>query len=236
MSYSVRWILISLLMCNGIYFLWQSYLSQNEVPIVSSRLSTSDGSGKLILLSELSNGVQDKAASHSSHESTNVDAGQDRTDICWFIGPFEEDVSGKQVVNRLAALDISSSLQAIDIAAAPDYWVYLPPQVSRKTAVNLLKQLQAKKIDSFLITEGELENGISLGFFTQQLRADKVHKQRMEQGYNALIKSVPRLHSEIWVVFAPSEQEKFSDNLWEKIQQGNKGLERRKNYCDTIAS
>ncbi|ARN74435.1 hypothetical protein BST96_10090 [Oceanicoccus sagamiensis] len=156
--------------------------------------------------------------------------------ICWQIGPFREEVSGKQVVSRLASLDIALKLESVEIPGKPDYWVHLPPQVSRKAAIKLLRELQAKKIDSFLITEGELANGLSLGFFTEEVRARKVYDQRVKQGYGAQIKVVPRTYTELWAVFEVGEYGKFSDALWETIKEGNKGLERRKNYCDKIAS
>ena len=157
-------------------------------------------------------------------------------DRCWQIGPFKEDISAKQVISRLSALDIVLRLQSLELPGEPDYWVHLPPQVSRKAALKLLRELQSKKIDSFLISEGELANGISLGFFTQETRANTVFEQRVKDGYAAKIKIVPRSYTELWAVFDEGEYGKFSDTLWGKIREGNQGLERRKNYCDKIAS
>ncbi|WP_101760311.1 SPOR domain-containing protein [Oceanicoccus sp. KOV_DT_Chl] len=240
----MRWILIVLLMCNGIYFLWQNYLLQNEIAAPSTSVSVVDSeTATLQLLSELDqvpqqgdgNELVAKAAAPAKNVEVAI-AEPEEAGICWLIGPFQEEISGKQVVSRLAALDISLHLQAIEIPGKPDYWVHLPPQLSRKAAIKLLRELQAKKIDSFLITEGELADGISLGFFTEKVRADKVLKQRIEQGYPAVIKVVPRTRAEIWAIFDSGEYSKFSDALWDKIKQGNKGLERRKNYCDKIAS
>lgn len=239
----MRWLLVVLVMCNGIYFLWQNYLVQNEQPVAESQaVATVTASEPLVLLTELSasnNSDGQVPGSAGLPEVKPVEVAADvaaNPDICWQIGPFKEIVSGKQVVSRLAALDISLSLRSVEIPGEPDYWVHIPPQVSRKAAIKLLKELQAKKIDSFLITEGDLANGISLGFFTQQDRASKVYEKRTAQGYAAEIKLVPRTHTELWAVFDAGEYGKFSDVLWEKIKQGNSGLERRKNYCDKIAS
>lgn len=251
----MRWILIVLLMCNGIYFLWQTYLLRVEQPVaVAAGVNSGDEGAGLKLLSEepgltptpepapgqaaperlvagLSGGEKPVDAVAASPVEVSIPS-----NICWWVGPFKEEISGKLVVSRLEALDMSLQLRNIEIPGKPDYWVHLPPQSSRKVAVKLLRELQAKKIDSFLITEGELENGLSLGFFTQQPSAESVHKKRMAQGYDARIKVVPRTYTELWAVFDVGEYGKFSDALWEKIQQGNAGLERRKNYCDKIAS
>lgn len=238
----MRWLLVILVMCNGIYFLWQNYLVQSEQPVAEPRTVTSAIAGEsLILLSELTDDGSDSQASGASDLPSVVPVEvpaelASSPGICWQIGPFKEAVSGKQVISRLAALDISLSLRSVEIPGEPDYWVHLAPQTSRKIAIKLLKELQAKKIDSFLITEGELANGISLGFFTQQSRANSVYEKRKSQGYAAQIKLVPRTHTELWAVFDAGEYGKFSDVLWDKIKQGNSGLERRKNYCDKIAS
>lgn len=241
----MRWIFIVLLMCNGIYFLWQNYLVREPLPAEDVvQVPVDAGVPSLTLLKEVPGEVSREPADTSPPPAPKVpaavadlnQAAQHEADICWQIGPFRDELSGKLVVSRLAALDINLQLQSLEVAEKPDYWVHIPPQVSRKEAIKLLKELQIKKVDSFLITEGELENGISLGFFTQLDRAEKVLEQRIKQGYGAKIKEIPRTHTELWAVFNEGQYGQFSDTLWNKITEGNQGLERRKNYCDKIAS
>ena len=43
----MRWILALLLMCNGIYFLWQSYLLQNEVLVADAQVEGGDDIGEV---------------------------------------------------------------------------------------------------------------------------------------------------------------------------------------------
>jgi SPOR domain len=234
----VRWILIVLLMCNGIYFLWQNYLLQSEeVVLAGSAAMITPDAQSLLLLSELSAEQLQGSSEVSVIRKKNTAVVVEKAPgVCWLIGPFKEEVSAKQVVSRLAALDITLQLTEIDIYGKPDHWVHIAPQATRKDALKLLRELQAKKIDSFLITTGDLANGISLGLFSSQSRAEMVYEQRVEQGYSAEVKVVPRVHSELWVIFSGEKYGKFSDTLWDKIRLGNKGLERRKNYCDKIAS
>lgn len=243
----MRWILIVLLMCNGIYFLWQNYLLQNDSlrqPLPTTSINAGSSSG-LILLSEVSDAdapklnsseLVDNSVQLQESAPTEEDVDQQEPALCMLIGPFKEEVSGMQMVSRMASLDIDIELQKIELPGKPDYWVHMPPEPSRRAAIKLLREMQAKGIDSFLITEGELENGISLGFFTEQPRADKVHQQRVKEGFEAQIKIVPRVYTEIWALLGAKESDKFSDALWEKIKEGDDRLQRRKNYCDKIAS
>jgi hypothetical protein len=156
--------------------------------------------------------------------------------ICHMIGPFKEKISARQIKDRLRALDVEVRTYQVQIPEKPDYWVHLGPMRSRKEALDTLRELQAKKIDSFLITEGELVNGVSLGFFTKEELAQAVQRQRREQGYDARIRKIPRNSLQLWEVMDAEQYSRFSDALWQKVKAGTEGLELRKNSCDLIAS
>lgn len=220
----LRWFVLGLLLCNAIYFAWQY---NKAGPAVSQGLAQVAAQGdRLVLLRESGRPV---AASSAAAQRPAVP-------VCHMIGPFKEKISAHQVQDRLQALEITVHTYQLNIPDRPDYWVHLGPMRSRKEALDTLRELQNKKIDSFLITEGELLNGISLGFFTKEELAQAVLKQRREQGYDAKIRAVPRFTQELWEVFADNEYDKFSDQLWEQIKAGTQGLELRKNSCDLIAS
>jgi hypothetical protein len=156
--------------------------------------------------------------------------------VCHMIGPFKEKISARQVKDRLKALDVEVKTYQLQIPDKPDYWVHLGPMRSKKEALEALRELQGKKIDSFLITEGDLINGISLGFFTKEELAQAVQRQRREQGYEAKIRQVPRFSQQLWEVLDAEQYSRFSDALWQKVKSGTDGLELRKNSCDLIAS
>jgi hypothetical protein len=227
-----RWLVLGLLLCNAIYFLWQSNAGSPSSASAQAPVAAGDGA-RLILLSEASKlgAPVGLASPRAEAESTAPPK-----PICHMIGPFKEKISAYQVRDRLKALDIDLHTYQVDIPGRPDYWVHLGPMRSRKEALDMLRELQAKKIDSFLITEGELINGISLGFYTKEELAQAVLKQRREQGYSAKIRAVPRFTQELWEVFAEGQYSKFSDDLWQKITAGTQGLELRKNSCELIAS
>jgi cell division septation protein DedD len=223
----LRWLVLGLLLCNGIYFLWQL---QGAPATVAEPEPLAVQGGPLVLLSETGQGRSGQAAPAASVAEAPAQP------VCHMIGPFKERVSARQIKDRLQALDIKVDTYQINVPGKPDYWVHLGPMRSRKEALELLRELHSKNIDSFLITEGELLNGISLGFFSREDLAQAVLKQRREQGYDAKIQPVPRFSEELWDVFPEGEYDKFSDELWQQVRSGTQGLELRKNLCDAIAS
>ena len=240
----MRWVFILLLLCNGIYFVWQSYLQPNASPGAKA-VPVQQAAQSLVLLSEspevsgqpaVDGDAQPAMLADSAEPFPSEQAEPVASNICWLIGPFKEAVSSRQLVSRMSAQAIDLEFQQIEIEDAPKFWVHLAPLDSRKAAIKLLRELQNQKIDSFLVTEGELTNGISLGLFSQQKSAERVALQREKQGYKPLIKEVPRTRIESWALFDGRKYGSFSESLWDKVREGNAGLERHKNYCDKIAS
>lgn len=236
----LRWLVLGLLLCNGIYFLWQHQAASVSVAAVEPVKAQGD---PLVLLSEAGKGgaaqsapqpQEDRPAEPAAPPAPIAEA--PAQPVCHMIGPFKERISARQVKDRLQALDITVNTYQLNVPSKPDYWVHLGPMRSRKEALEALRELHSKNIDSFLITEGDLVNGISLGFFTREDLAQAVLKQRRAQGYDAKIQEVPRFSEELWDVFAEGEYSKFSDQLWQEISAGTQDLELRKNLCDAIAS
>lgn len=225
----LRWFILGLLLCNAVYFVWQHNLKTPNAVVAESLTSLSAQGDRLVLLQEKNGGgVSAQAVAAAPTEPAVA--------ICHMIGPFKEKISAHQVQDRLRALDITVNTYQVNVPDKPDFWVYLGPMRSRKEALDMLKELQSKKIDSFLIGDGDLVNGISLGFFTKELLAQAVLKQRREQGYDAKLRAVPRFTQELWEVFAAEHYAKLSDELWQQIKAGTQGVELRKNSCDLIAS
>ncbi len=123
-----------------------------------------------------------------------------RLPLCLLLGPIEKESSARAVAGILAGHALVASVYTTSVQLAPEYWVYLAPFLDRSIALDELKDMQAKQVDSYLITQGELRNGISLGFFRNADTAQDLQLRRRKQGYEALIKEVARSKSEYWVL------------------------------------
>ncbi len=147
-------------------------------------------------------------------------------------------------VNDFIASYGASMEVALDVqqqAAKPQYRVYLPPSESRDAAINAIGQLRAilsannLMIDSFLISQGDLANGIALGLFSEQANAANVKSQLETIGYDVLIQEVASVREELNVVIAELESEAIFQGHWVEIQRARPYLRAVEKLCETIA-
>jgi hypothetical protein len=253
-SAMMRWVVLMLLLCNGIYFAWQRYLAPPS-PAGAATVIEPQGQ-RLLLLSEAGGEAQPlvRPVSRVATTPPGQGAADGRVDqaalqpvlagaapevpaapVCHMIGPFREKISARQVRDRLAALPVRADLYQIDVPAKPVFWVYLGPMRSRQEAQERHRQLLAKNVESFTISEGPLANGVSLGFFTVAESAQAMLKMRREQGYDAKLREVARTTPEMWLVLGDGDDEKLSETLWQQVRAGTDGVERRKSLCDVVA-
>ncbi|WP_338050454.1 SPOR domain-containing protein [Pseudomonas lalucatii] len=155
--------------------------------------------------------------------------------VCLFLGSFEEKSAAAVLEQRLISLDIRSSIEAVDAAAGVDYWVYLPPLASRQASLRQLKELQARKIDSYIIAEGDLANGISLGIFPRSDSAESVVQRLKGAGYEPLLKELSRAHRSYWVRIAPGSRRLAEESLLQRLAFDFKGLKHQIMPCEGVA-
>ncbi len=157
--------------------------------------------------------------------------------LCTQLGSFRARGAAEQVQQRLMAASIGSDIRQVRVPSAPDYWVYIPPLPNRDMAIRKLRELQANKIDSFIITEGDLTNGISLGLFTKRKLAEQLQGRRKGNGYDAQLQELERYRFEYWVEIRRADRDLFSKELWESIHDRYGFAEKHDNLCDsTVAS
>ena len=218
----MRWTFLLLLVLNILYFAWQQaqpVQRPKEVPTMALQASEEK---TLRLLSESTSALTKREATPSMRET-----------VCLYLGPFDEAGEAGRVEQRLLSLDISAERRALDAQAGVDYWVYLPPLASRQASLMQLKELQARKIDSYLISQGDLANGISLGIFPRQDSANNVLSRLTEAGYSAQLRELPRAHRAYWLRVAPKSRRLLDDALLEQLSSDFTGLSHQLMPCES---
>jgi hypothetical protein len=171
-----------------------------------------------------------------SSERKVVESGVDGAQsACMFLGSFQSSGDAEVLRERLAGLDIESSIQEIEAVSGVDYWVYLPPLASRGASLRQLKELQARQIDSFIIAEVELTNGISLGIFPRYDSALSVMTRLKEAGYEPALKELPRDQRSFWVRVDPQRVRLLDDQLLEGLANSFNELRHEVRPCESIA-
>lgn len=240
----MRWIVASLFAINVLALIAQLAFSHLAAPSDDSvadearpeQIAADENS--LQLLRELDPATRQAmldSKSRSLNEPTSALLEIDQP-LCTMLGPFSKLLQAEYLVERLAALDLDSAIQDLEIPGDKGYWIYLPPRDSRKQAFNQLRELQAKGIDSYVIPKGELANGISFGMFSRADLARSRLDDMRSQGYAAELREVTRSYRETWVILAPGQGRKLDTETWEQMLADNEDLERRQNFCPPVAS
>ncbi len=195
----MRWVFLSLVCLNLLVMVW-FWRDQAGIAETSHKPNQPEVQGKgLVLLSELnSNQVSYKTKQASKQRSSEQ--------RCYSAGPFKDESDAKFLAIRAEALGFTSTLRRLATGGSIESWVHIPPLANRQQSLRLLRELQGRGIDSYIITQGELAEGISLGLFRKQASAKSLTKQMSDLGYNVMIKEVLRGEKELWLEFPQVNQ------------------------------
>ncbi len=211
----MRWVFISLLLMNLAYLGYE--LSKVDAPVQPQQavtLNSPKSATQLVLLSEM--------AAPASKKPTAVKSPTQQT--CWAVGSFATELDAKHVYARMLALDIKAQVQGREKLLKKEFWVYLPPLPNKKQALRKLKELQRRNIDSYIITEGDLENGISLGLFSQQESVDRLVASLKKKQIEPEIKTLDRTRTEYWVIAPLDSGVDMTESMQAKLSGGQEDL------------
>lgn len=235
----MRWLIAGFVAINVVVLVWQ-LLTRSDIDIdvqepAARNISEVADAPRLELLGELNTSTL-STMRQTSQNQVGERASQ-ASILCTLVGPFNRLLRAEYFLERLTALELEAQVQELEVPGEPGYWVYLPSQGSRKQAFNILRELQAKGIDSYVIPGGELENGVSFGMFSQKDLADKRLVAMKKEGYEAELKEVIRSFQEVWVVLQPGQAGQLSQEAWQQMMlEEEDELERRQNYCPLVDS
>ncbi|WP_250656522.1 SPOR domain-containing protein [Alkalimarinus coralli] len=222
----MRWIFLTLLLLNALFALleWSASLGGRET----------DGEGY-----RAAAGIQVLALLGESAGGGSIGkrlAGDANDQLCLLIGPLADRGKAKFALESMQRTGIKAEMITQTTVRAPNYWVYLQPYESRKAAISKLRELQESKVDSYLITQGELANGISLGVFENIDSARRMLERRQGQGYSPKVKELGKKGFEYWLAtedaYTPELDQKIAKTLEElKMSPGKRQI-----FCKSVAS
>ncbi|MDG9760539.1 SPOR domain-containing protein [Pseudomonas sediminis] len=225
----MRWILLLLLLLNAFYYVWHQQQGPLRAKEVAPAGAYQSARKDIRLLSEAD------APRVRAESSAPADVVAPEAAVCLYLGSFEEESKARVVEQRLLSLDIQAEVRSVDAAAGVEYWVYLPPLASRQASLRQLRELQARRIDSYIITQGELANGISLGIFPRNDSANSVMQRLRDVGYEPQIRELSRAHRSFWVRVAPESRRLADEFLLGRLAGDFAGLQHQLMPCEGVA-
>ena len=231
----MRWIFLSLVLMNAMFFVWRFVLPANQPQKLSASAvevapQIIPSSETITLLEEVSKPevvepseiVADDASS-LSHASVASVAPPSASSVsgemtvasaaCYWIGVFASDDERTAILARLTKLNVSTA--KIDIAAPGGlrHWVYLPPQRTRAESAAIVQSLKVAGVDSYVISEGEHRLGVSLGLFSQRALADEKMADLQRRGLNPVMDTYERAANQRWLIVNKGDIDAVGDNV-----------------------
>jgi len=248
----MRFIFLTLLIVNVGFAVYLYRFVSSESKAISSVSSASlpQVSNTLVLLSEVEkkqivetvrlrepvNVVAPTSDLISVSSLVESDKANVEADACVRVGAFTTMSEAEYFVERLSEGGVKSTVKNVLVSTTVGFWLYLPPLPSGKELRRRLAELQRQGVDSYAIPDGELANGISLGMFSGQQRAQNLQKSISRLGYSPKIAEVPRERRELWVFLLKGEEQKVSDEMWFKWLSVNNSPKKQEILCSDVAS
>ncbi|MBE0482136.1 MAG: SPOR domain-containing protein [Bacterioplanes sp.] len=209
----MRWIFFSLVFGN--LLLLAMFWQQPAAPAPAAAIQIPNHSQRLQLTSEMT--ALTPRVTRESGSAPSVAT-------CYAAGPFVDEIDARHLQARSAALNFTATIFSLEKSSdrPSEHWVHIPPRSSRDAAMRLLRELQGRNIDSYIITQGELADGISLGLFRVEASAKKVQSDLQALGYAAEIRVVNDTQKEYWVEITESAQ--LNERLRERIRASDQQI------------
>lgn len=202
----------------------------------SAVASARAGGKPLVLLSEADRESPKQVQASSAPVAERLVLSADGEQLCDLVGPFSRLLDAEYMQEALASMEVVAEVRELEVPEGVGYWVHLPPEPSKKEALQRLREVQSKQIDSYLIPRGELANGISFGMFTRKELAEARKEDMKTLGYDVAIREVERTRKENWVLLAPGAAMKLDASAWVELLGRENGVEKQQKYCSGVAS
>lgn len=216
----MRWVFFGLLIVNVLYLVGELVLGVAPGVIPRTTAPTPAGGASLVLLAE-----SDDSRSQAPDQGRDV-----RLDKCLMAGPWAEREAAQQALSQVPA-EWRGTVRALDVVRDRLHWVFLPPAEDREEALRVLRELQNRQVDSFLVGEGEDRNAISLGYFSRADSARGLMVKMRSEGYPAEVRETSRTLREFWLRFPVDENLAFSEDVSQRLQSAG-ASEVRQAACD----
>ncbi|WP_120997499.1 SPOR domain-containing protein [Stutzerimonas urumqiensis] len=195
------WVFVFLVSLNILYAVWH----RQQIPISVTEIEP--------LVSKQKEAANIKLVKESAESLVSERRSVEADSLCLNFGPFERKSDAQTLQQRLLSLGVNARIKEFSDPIGVDHWVYLEPSASRDGAFRQVRELQARGIDSYVITVGDLENGVSLGIFSERTSAQGILDRVARLGYSPLIKRLERSRQIYRVQISSGERKRVDSEI-----------------------
>ncbi|WP_165857703.1 SPOR domain-containing protein [Marinobacter sp. JSM 1782161] len=123
---------------------------------------------------------------------------------CFTVPGFESRADARAFAKGLNLDDEGIRVEPQREVSSPYHWVLIPPLPGRDAALQRLEELQRGGVDSYLVTEGEYRNAISLGLFESETLASDLNARFQMKNIETVLVNVDRNQISYALVFEAS--------------------------------
>ncbi len=206
---------------NVTFFIWQTMREPDAADITTKNVASTQQAAErepdLVLLDSPRN---------VRHVNNGSNAAKS---VCYALGPFVAANTATSALSRLKERGLPANLRKSEGRKATGYWVYLPPLKSRDIAKAMLREMNKLSIDSFLIADGDKQNGISVGLYNDPVTAQRRQNELQNKGFDVKLEQRFKVRSEYWLDVA-DDGHLFAtaDQLFKEFP----GLQRQETRCE----
>lgn len=152
--------------------------------------------------------------------------------VCRTVGFLETRSEAEIISVSLRALGLKPDLQSETSNQQAGIWVLIPPQATRRDAIDISNRLERDGIsDLWRFTSGDLVHAISLGLFRNEERADARKKEITALGYEVTVKPRYRQKTKYWLYFQDSTPASDTKPGWIELFRKFPDLEAQETAC-----
>lgn len=216
------WVFVFLVSLNILYAVWH----RQQIPISVTEIEP--------LVSKQKEAANIKLVKESAESLVSERRSVEADSLCLNFSPFERKSDAQILQQRLLSLGVNARIKEFSDPIGVDHWVYLEPSASRDAAFRQVRELQARGIDSYVITVGDLENGVSLGIFSERTSAQGILDRVARLGYSPLIKRLERSRQIYRVQISPGERKRVDSEILGDLSRLVGVQESSKALCEGI--
>jgi hypothetical protein len=209
---------------------------------------TKEGQGEQALAREASNSTNEPVPEDSSVEAEMPAESEnqlpvDKSDVaeepaaeiapvCRTIGYLESRSDAEIVSVSLRALGLKPDLQSETSNEQAGIWVLIPPQATRRQAIDILNRLEKDGVsDLWRFTSGNMAHAISLGLFRNEERAQARRREIAALGYEVIVKPRRREKTKYWLYFQEDSSVADAGKGWKDLLAKFPDLELNETPC-----